>query len=288
MFFLLLKNITTIFSTLAMNTDVKQENQALVKTILVSQPQPNDTKSPYNVLAEKYGIRIDFKQFIRIEGLAAKDFRKYKVNPVEFTAVIFTSKNAVTHFFRLCDEMRIKMSPEVKYFCSTEAIANYLQKYIFFRKRKVFFAKTERKNALQELLKKHRKGEKFILPCTVNRIDDLPDYLKNNNFQFAEAPVYETVFADFSDMEGKLDYDMLVFFTPMGIQSLFHNFPDFQQNATRIAVLGTAVQQAAEQFQLRLDVQAPTPEHPSITAAIEHYLQSIGQKPVAGNTSVIE
>lgn len=263
-----------------MNTDVIQapNTQNPIRAILVSQPQPTDQRSPYFVLAEKYGIKVEFRQFIRIEGLSAREFRKAKLTPTEFSAVIFTSKNAITHFFRLCDEMRLKMSAETKYFCSSEAIANYLQKFIFFRKRKVFHPKLEKKNAFQELLKKHKKGETFLLPCTVNRVDDLPEYLKNNNFKFAEAPVYETVFNDFSDMNGKIDYDMLVFFTPMGIHSLFHNFPNFEQSNIRIAIMGENTRQAALEHSLRIDIQAPQPNMPSITAGIEQYLQQAGQK----------
>lgn len=272
-----------------MNTEVIQEptNHRKVNSILVSQPEPTDPKSPYYVLAQKYGIKIEFRQFIRVEGLSVKDFRRAKATPTEFSAIIFTSKNAVTHFFRLCADMRLKMSPETKYFCSSEAIANFLQKFIFFRKRKVFFPKIEKKNAFQELLKKHRKGETYLFPCTVNRVEGLPEYLKANNFKFTEAPVYETVFSDFSDMGGKIDYDMLVFFTPIGIHSLFHNFPDFVQNDTRIAIMGENTLNATIEHLLRVDIKAPQPGLPSITAAIEDYLKKIAQEPVDGNNNLV-
>lgn len=273
-----------------MTTEVIQEptSNAKVKSILVSQPEPADTRSPYYVLAEKYGIKIDFRQFIRIEGLSVKDFRRAKATPTEFSAIIFTSKNAVIHFFRLCVDMRLKMSTEAKYFCSSEAIANFLQKFIFFRKRKVFFPKVEKQNAFQDLLKKHRKGETYLFPCTLNRVEGLPEYLKANNFKFVEAPVYQTVFSDFSDMGGKIDYDMLVFFTPMGVHSLFHNFPDFAQNDTRIAIMGENTLNATVEHSLVVNVKAPQPGLPSITAAIEDYLKKIGQEPVEGNTNQID
>ena len=258
-----------------------------VKSILVSQPKPEGhVKSPYYTLAQKYGLDIEFRPFIRVEQVTAKEFRKTKINLPDYTAVIFTSKNAITHFFHLCEEMRVKMSQETKYFCSTEAIALFLQNFIFFRKRKVFFAKTDKKNGLQDLLKKHRKGEKYVLTCTNNRIDDLPDYLRNNNFDFVEAPVYQTVYTDFSDMNGKMAHDMVIFFSPIGVQSLLHNFPNFEQGNVRIGAFGPVTAQAVTNLGLRLDLSAPHPDCPSMTTAIEHYLKKIGQEALDENRNL--
>lgn len=248
-----------------------------VKSILISQPQPQEIpKSPYVELAEKYKIKIEFRHFIKVRGLAAKEFRKQRVNILDYSAVIFTSRNAIDHFFRICDELRIRMPEMTKYFCVTESIAVYLQKYIQYRKRKVFYG-SGKEAELFELLKKHI-SEKFIFPCTVNHMDAYTEFLKNNNADFAEAMMYETVASDLSDMKGKMNYDMVVLFTPTGVASLFQNFPDFQQGDIRIGCMGSSTLKALEENHLRVDFSAPTPETPSIVMAIDKYLAIANKK----------
>ncbi|MFZ1634612.1 MAG: uroporphyrinogen-III synthase [Chitinophagales bacterium] len=233
-------------------------------------------KSPYQDLAEKYKIKIDFRQFIQVRGLSAKEFRKQRINILDYTAVIFTSRNAIDHFFRVCEELRIRMPEMTKYFCVTEAIAVYLQKYIQYRKRKVFYG-SGKESELFDLLKKHI-SEKFIFPCTVNHKDIYTEYLKNNNADFVEAMIYETVPADLTDMKGKIGYDMIVLFTPTGVTSLFQNFPDFEQGDLRIGCMGAATFKAMEEQNLRIDLSAPSPSSPSIIMAIDNYLASANKK----------
>ena len=241
-----------------------------VKSILISQPKPETEKSPYFDLAKKYNLKIDFRPFIQVEGISAKDFRKARITPTDFNAVIFTSRNSIDHFFRICDELRIKMSQDTKYFCVSEAIALYLQKYTQYRKRKVFFGSGDIKD-LFKLILKHKEGSKFLLPCSDIHKKDLPAFLKKNKLDYAEAIIYKTVASDLSDLE-EIFYDMIVFFSPSGIQSLFHNFPDFKQNNTRIAAFGPATSKAVVDAGLKLDLRAPIPGAPSMTMAIEKYL----------------
>ena len=249
-------------------TKAKEETYKLVKTILVSQPKPE--RSPYYDLEKKYNLQIDWRPFIHVEGVSAKDFRKSRIRPDEYTVVIFTSKYAIDHFFRLCDEMRIKMSQETKYFCLTEAIANYLQKFIVYRKRKVF-AGNKSIEDLSSALKKHR-NEKFLLPCNNLGSQDVTSYLREIGIEFQDALMYRTVSSDLSDLSD-VTYDMLVFFSPQGIESLFENFPGFKQNETRIAVFGNSTLKALEEKGLNPNVKAPAPEAPSMTMALEQYLQ---------------
>ncbi|MCB0568619.1 MAG: uroporphyrinogen-III synthase [Phaeodactylibacter sp.] len=253
---------------MAINGQVKEETYKPVKTILVSQPKPE--RSPYYELEKKYGLQIDWRPFIHVEGVPVKEFRKSRIRPEEFTAVIFTSKNAVDHFFRICDELRIKMSQDTKYFCLAEAIANYLQKFIVYRKRKVFVGK----RTIQDLagyLKKH-KGEKFLLPCSNLGAKEVSEYLVANGLQWQDALMYQTVSSDLSDLSD-VTYDVLVFFSPLGIKSLYDNFPDFKQNETRIAVFGNSTSKAVEERGLTINIKAPAPEAPSMTMALEKYLQ---------------
>ena len=247
-----------------------------VKTVLVSQPKPE--RSPYYELEKKYGVTIDWRPFIHVEGVEARDFRKQKVRIEEFSAVIFTSKNAVEHFFRLCTEMRVAISQELKYFCLTEQIANYLQHFIVYRKRKVFHG--ERKiEDMASALKKHKATERFLLPCSNLGALDVTQYLNDNNFDWKEGMMFQTVSSDLSDLSN-VTYDVLVFFSPQGIQSLFENFPDFKQNDTRIAVFGTSTAKAVEEAGLSVDILAPAPEAPSMTAALGNYLKL--SNPVVG------
>ena len=241
-----------------------------IKTILVSQPKPEGDKSPYFDLAEKYKLKIDFRPFIHVEGIDAQEFRQQKVNISEHTAVILTSKVAVDHFFRIAEEVRFEVPDTMKYFCISEAVAYYLQKYVTYRKRKIFFGK-QTIEELVDLMKKH-KSEKFLLPCTDILNDKIPQTLEQNNVNFSKAVLYKTVASDLSDLED-VYYDMLVFFSPGGIESLLKNFPDFKQNTTLIAAFGPTTANAVIKNNLRLDVHAPMPNAPSMTGAIEIFVK---------------
>jgi uroporphyrinogen-III synthase len=242
-----------------------------VKSILVSQPEPADiTNSPYHKLADKYGIKIDFRQFIKVDPVSSKDFRKQKIDILKHTAIIFTSRNAVDHFFNICKESKIEMPPEMKYFCISEQTANYLQKYIVVRKRKVFVGERTAQDIL-EVVKKH-KNEKYLFPCSNIRKDDIPSFMNDNGYNFTEAIIYETVAADLSDLDD-VSYDIVAFFSPSGINSLFVNFSGFKQDKTRIAVFGPTTAHAAKEAGLILDIEAPLPNAPSMTGALELYIK---------------
>lgn len=242
-----------------------------VKTILVSQPEPKvDGNSPYLELAERQKIKIDFRPFIHVEGVAAAEFRKDKINLAEFTAVVFTSRNAVDHFFRMCEEMRVQVSNDLKYFCLSEAIAYYLQKYVVYRKRKIYFGKGPMAD-LVPMLKKH-KDEKFLLPSSDILKADIVKGMEDSKVRYSRAVLYKTVCSDLSDLKD-VYYDILVFFSPQGIKSLFQNFPDFKQNNTRIAAFGDVTQKAAEEAGLNIQIKAPTKESPSMTMALEEYIK---------------
>jgi len=241
-----------------------------IKTILVSQPKPESEKSPYFELGKKHKLKIDFRPFIHVEGLTAQEFRKQRIQILDHTAIIFTSRNAVDHFFRLCTESRVTVPETMKYFCMSEAIAYYLQKYVVYRKRKVFVG--ERKfSDLMPLIKKHI-NERYLLPSADKLKEDITKQLEDTDVKFTRAIFYRTVISDLSDLED-VKYDMLVFFSPSGIKSLFHNFPDFVQGETRIAAYGATTHKAIADHNLRLDCAAPTPEHPSMTAAIQSYVK---------------
>lgn len=249
-----------------------------IRSILVTQPKPTNDVSPYFAIAEKYGIQVDFREFIDVQPVSYKDFRREKINISEFTAVIFTSRNAVDHFFRVCQEAKLEMPAEMKYFCISEQTANYLQKYIVLRKRKLFVG--ERTAAdLFEVIKKH-KGEKFLYPCSDIRKDDLPVFMRANNLKFSEAVIYRTVASDLSDLSD-VKYDCIAFFSPSGISSLFINFPEFVQEGTRIAAFGPTTAKAVTDAGLVLDIEAPHPNAPSMTGAIEAYIRRHAQ-PEAG------
>lgn len=254
---------------MAVNGKVKEQTFKKVKTILVSQPKPE--RSPYYKLEQKYGLQIDWRPFIHVEGVDVKEFRRARVRPDEFSAIIFTSKNAVDHFFRICEDMRIRMSQDTKYFCLTEAIANYLQKFIIYRKRKVFAGK----RTIQDLapaMKKHKANENFLLPCSNLGAKAVSKFLDENDFDWKDAMMYQTVSSDLSDLSD-VTYDVLVFFSPLGIKSLYENFPNFKQNETRLAVFGNTTSKAVEDRGLTINIKAPAPETPSMTMALEKYLQ---------------
>lgn len=241
-----------------------------VGSILVSQPEPKAENSPYRKLSEKYDINIDFRPFIHIEPVSAKEFRKQKVDILSHTAVIFTSRNAVDHFFDICKNLKIEMPADMKYFCISDQTANYLQKYIVIRKRKIFTGSKTAQDLI-EILKKH-KNEKYIFPCSNIRKNDIPDFLTQNEYTFNEAIIYNTVASDLSDL-ADVNYDLIAFFSPSGINSLFVNFPKFKQNKTRIAAFGPTTAKAVKDAGLELDIQAPMPNAPSMTGALEAYIK---------------
>lgn len=246
-----------------------------VKTILVSQPEPKIENSPYFDLQEKQKVKIDFRPFIHVEGVDAKEIRQQKVDLNKYTAIILTSRNAVDHFFRVAEEMRFKVPDTMKYFCQSEAVAYYLQKYVVYRKRKIYVGKRTFAD-LSPLIKKY-KGESFLLPTTDKLKPEVPETMNSLNVEWKEAVFYRTVISDLSDL-ADVYYDILVFFSPSGIDSLFHNFPDFKQNNTRIAVFGNTTIKAVESRGLRVDIAAPTPETPSMTMALEKYIKENNKK----------
>jgi uroporphyrinogen-III synthase len=246
-----------------------------VESILVSQPAPKREKSPYHELAQKYDIKVDFRPFIEVKPVGVKDFRKQKVEILDHSAVIFTSRNAIDHFFNICSELKIEMPAEMKYFCISEQTANYLQKYIVIRKRKIFTGFRTAQDLI-EILKKHKK-EKYLFPCSSIRKNDIPDFLEKNGYAYSEAVMYETVAADLSDL-ADVNYDIIAFFSPSGINSLFVNFPDFQQNKTRIAAFGPTTAKAVKDAGLFLDIQAPMPNAPSMTGALENYIKQVNKQ----------
>lgn len=246
-----------------------------VKTILVSQPEPKIENSPYFDLQEKQKVKIDFRPFIHVEGVDAKEIRLQKVDLKNYSAIVLTSRNAVDHYFRVAEEMRFKVPDSMKYFCQSEAVAYYLQKYVVYRKRKIYVGKRNFAE-LSPLIKKY-KDETFLLPTTDKLKLEVPKILNELNVAWKEAIFYKTVISDLSDL-ADVYYDILVFFSPSGIDSLFHNFPDFQQNNTRIAVFGNTTAKAAEDKGLRVDIAAPTPETPSMTMALEKYINEVNKK----------
>ncbi len=246
-----------------------------VKTILVSQPEPKIENSPYFELQEKQKVKIDFRPFIHVEGVDAKDIRLQKIDLSHYSAIILTSRNSVDHFFRVADEMRFKVPDSLKYFCQSEAVAYYLQKYVVYRKRKIYVGKRAFAD-LMPLIKKY-KDESFLLPTTDKLKPEVPETLNELNVKWKQAVFYKTVISDLSDL-ADVYYDILVFFSPSGIESLFHNFPEFKQNETRLAVFGNTTIKAVESHGLRVDIAAPTPETPSMTMALEKYIEQINKK----------
>jgi len=253
---------------MAANGNAKAGSLIPVKSILVSQPKP--TKSPYYELETKYGLQIDWRPFIHVEEEEVKDYRRQKIRPDEYSAIIFTSKNSVDHFFRICEELRVKMPQDTKYFCISEAIANYLQKFIIYRKRKVFVGKRKIED-LTAAFKKH-KTERFLLPCSNLGAKNVVHHLEELELDWQDSIMYRTVASDLSDLSD-VKYDILVFFSPLGIESLYENFPTFMQDETRIAVFGNSTTKAVVDRGLRVDIKAPAPEAPSMTMALEQYLK---------------
>lgn len=245
-----------------------------VKTILVSQPEPKVENSPYFDLQNKHKVKVDFRPFIHVEGVPAKEVRAQKIDLNNYTAIILTSKNSVDHFFRVAEEMRYKVPEDLRYFCQSEAIAYYLQKYVVYRKRKIYVGQKDFAD-MSALFKKY-KDEKFLLPASDKLNADIPQTLNNLKLDWTPGTFYLTVMSDLSDLKD-VYYDVLAFFSPTGIQSLFKNFPDFQQNNTRIAVFGSTTQKEALEHGLRVDIMAPTPEAPSMTMALEKYVAEVNK-----------
>lgn len=244
-----------------------------IKKILVSQPKPSSDKSPYYDIASKYGVEIVFCPFIKVESVSAKEFRQQKVSILDHTAVVFTSRHAIDHFFHLCGELRVTIPETMKYFCVTESVALYIQKYVQYRKRKVFFGTTGKIEDLLPSMIKH-KGEKYLVPMSDVHTDETKTLLDKAKLQHTETVMYRTVSNDFTPEE-KFDYDMLIFFTPAGVAALKKNFPDFQQGDIAIGCFGPATAKAARDAGLRLDVEAPTAEAPSMTGALELFLKGL-------------
>lgn len=241
-----------------------------VKKILVSQPKPSSDKSPYYEIAERHGVELVFRPFIKVEGLTSKEFRQSKVSIPEYTAVIFTARTAIDHFFRLCEEMRISIPDTMKYFCTTESIALYLQKYIVYRKRKIFFGDTGKLEGLESYFIKHNKEKFLYVVSDVHKEDS--KVLDSNKINYTKAVMYRTVSNDFGPEEA-FDYDMLLFFSPSGIASLMKNFPEFNQGDIKIGTYGSTTAQAVKDAGLRLDMEAPSPKAPSMTGALDLFLK---------------
>ena len=246
-----------------------------VKTILVSQPAPKTETSPYFDLADKLKVKVDFRSFIHVEGIPVKEVRSQKIDLSNYTAIILTSRNAVDHFFRIAEEMRFSVPDDMKYFCQSEAVAYYLQKYVVYRKRKIYVG-IRTFPELTKLIKKH-KNEKFLLPSSDKLKDLIPNELNKLSVDWKRADLYRTVVSDLSDLEN-VTYDVLVFFSPSGIESLYKNFPNFKQNDTRIAAFGNSTKKAVEDRGLRVDIAAPAPETPSMTMALEKYIKTSNGK----------
>ncbi len=243
---------------------------------MVSQPKPTSEKSPYFDIASKYGVEMDFRPFIKIESVSPKDFRQNKISILDHTAVIFTSRTAIDHFFHLCEGLRISVPDTMKYFCLTESIALYLQKYIVYRKRKIFFGNTGKLDDVMTAINKH-SSESFLLPVSDVHKDDQTLILDENNINYTKAVMYRTVSNDFTPEE-RFDYDMLVFFSPSGINSLIKNFPNFEQKDIKIGCFGPTTAKAIKDAGLRLDVEAPSKDSPSMTAALEKYFKELYKK----------
>lgn len=246
-----------------------------IKKVLVSQPKPASEKSPYFDIAEKYGVNIEFRPFIKVEGLSPKEFRQQKISIPEYTAVIFTARTAIDHFFKLCEGLRVTIPDTMKYFCVTESVALYLQKYIVYRKRKIFFGNSGKLDDLIPSLVKH-SDEKYLFPVSDVHNEEHTALLDKNKINYTKAIMYRTVSNDFTPDE-KFDYDMLVFFSPSGINSLLKNFPNFDQKEIKIGCFGPTTAKAVRDAGLRLDVEAPRPEAPSMTAALELYFKEISK-----------
>lgn len=250
-----------------------------IRKILITQPKPDTDKSPYFELARKYNVQLEFHPFIRLDGIPSKEFRKQKVEISQYTAVIFTSRNAIDHFFRICEEMKISISQDTKYFCITEAVALYLQKFILYRKRKVFYGADGSNKSMLDVINKHKENEKFLYPSSENQQDnEIVSWLKAHNCEFATPFMYRTISNNVKDLFADSEYDIICFFTPSGVRSLLENFPSYKQNGTRIGAFGNNTSKAITEAGLTLEIKAPQPQAPSMVAALEQYLATVFRK----------
>jgi uroporphyrinogen-III synthase len=272
---------TTLAEPNMSKTGVKKTGE-LVKAkqkILITQPRPESEKSPYFELSKKFSVEIDFHPFIKLEGIPARDFRKQKIEIPNFTGVIFTSRNAIDHFFRICEEMKVNVSQDTKYFCITEAVALYLQKFILYRKRKVFFGADGTNKSMFDVINKHKANEKFLYVCSENQQDnEIVNWLKSNSCEFTLAFMYRSVSSDVKSILLNTEYDVICFFTPSGVRSLFDNIPKYKQNGTIIGAFGNNTSKAIEDAGLKLEIKAPQPQTPSMVAALEQYLLTVLKK----------
>jgi len=244
-----------------------------VKKVLITQPRPESDKSPYFELSRKYSLELDFQPFIRLEGIPGKEFRKQKIEIQNYTGVIFTSRNAIDHFFRTCEDLKVNVSQDTKYFCITEAVALYLQKFILYRKRKVFYGADGSNKSLFDVINKHKSNEKFLYVCSENQQDnDICSWLKTNNCEFVLGFMYRTRSSDVKELLSSKEFDVICFFTPSGVKSLFDNVPRFKQNGTVIGAFGSNTIRAVEDAGLKLDIKAPLPQTPSMVAALEQFI----------------
>ncbi|MFN2456943.1 MAG: uroporphyrinogen-III synthase [Chitinophagaceae bacterium] len=249
------------------------------KKILITQPKPDSDKSPYFELCRRFNVQLDFQPFIKLEPISAKEFRKQKIDIQNHTAVIFTSRNAIDHFFRICEEMRINISQDTKYFCITEAVALYLQKFILYRKRKVFYGADGSNKSLFDVINKHKSNEKLLYVCSENQQDnEITGWLKSNGCEFCLAFMYRTASTDVKDILSRTEYDIICFFTPSGVKSLFDNFPKFKPNGTVIGAFGNNTSKAVEDAGLKVTIKAPQPQAPSMVAALEQFLATENKK----------
>lgn len=245
----------------------------MVKKVLITQPKPEGDRSPYFDLAKKYNLELHFHPFIIVEGIPSKEFRKQKIEIANYTAVIFTSRNAIDHFFRICEEMKINISQDTKYFCITEAVALYLQKFILYRKRKVFYGADGTNKSLFDVINKHKENEKFLYPCSESFDSEITNWLKTHNCEFATPVLYRIISNNIKDVMAR-EFDVICFFTPGGVRSLIENLPKFKQNGTKIGAFGTNTFKAVEDAGLSLDIKAPQPMAPSMVSALELYLNA--------------
>ncbi|HOZ68616.1 MAG TPA: uroporphyrinogen-III synthase [Chitinophagaceae bacterium] len=255
------------------------EQAKAIQRILITQPRPESEKSPYFELERKYSVKLDFHAFIRLEGIPARDFRKQKIEIPNYTGIIFTSRNAIDHFFRMCEEMKVSVSQDTKYFCITEAVALYLQKFILYRKRKVFYGADGTNKSMFDVINKHKANEKFMYVCSENQQDnEIVNWLKANNCEYTMAFMYRSVSSDVKEVLTSIDYDVICFFTPSGVKSLFDNVPKFKQNGTVLGAFGTNTFRAIEEKGLKLEIKAPQPQTPSMVAALDQFLASLKKK----------
>ncbi len=248
-----------------------------IKKILITQPKPDGEKSPYFDLAKRFSVNLDFHPFIVVESIPAKEFRRQKIDISLYTAIIFTSRNAIDHFFRICDELKLSISQDTKYFCITEAVALYLQKFILYRKRKVFYGADGSNKSLFDVINKHKDNEKFLYPCSESFDSEITNWLRLNGCEYATPVLYRIISNDITEVMEK-NYDVICFFTPGGVRSLLENFPHFKQNGTKIGAFGINTFKAAEDAGLVLDIKAPQPKAPSMVSALELYLSSLHKK----------